>query len=181
MLNIYNWKEKVQKNTHCTTVLSLQGVRDSHQSRDPCVFRCKPESNWSSRLPPPFHCQRTLSRTPCVRSGKVAAVNPTSIPRLQLCGAVMAVQAVDRIMKEIDMPISEVLFYTYSEVVLGYTCNESRRFYLYVANRVQMIRVQISSPDQWRYVESCNNPADVATRSLHESEWINAHEFLRNN
>jgi len=96
----------------------------------------------------------------------------------------MAVQAVDRMMKEIDMPISEVLFYTDSKVVLGYICNESRRFYIYVANRVQIIR-KISSPDQWRYVESCNNPADLATSSLHardltESEWINGPEILRN-
>ena len=59
----------------------------------------------------------------------------------------MAVQAVDRMMKEIDMPISEVLFYTDSKVVLGYICNESRRFYIYVANRMQIIR-KISSPDQ---------------------------------
>ena len=83
------------------------------------------------------------------------------------------------------MPISEVLFYTDSKVVLGYTCNESRRFYIYVANCVQIIRT-ISSPDHWRYVKSCNNPADLATRGLHtrdltESEWINGPEFLRNN
>lgn len=54
-----------------------------------------------------------------------------------------------------------------------------------MANRVQIIRT-ISSPDQWRYVESCNNPADLATRGLHardlaDSEWINGPEFLRNN
>lgn len=54
---------------------------------------------------------------------KVDLFNPTSIPQLELCGAVMAVQAVDRKMKEIDMPISEVLFYTDSKVGLGYICN----------------------------------------------------------
>ena len=53
-----------------------------------------------------------------------------------------------------------------------------------MANRVQTIR-KISSPDQWRYVESSNNPADLATRGLHpkdlaESTWLNGPEFLRN-
>lgn len=77
---------------------------------------------------------------------KVAPINPIRILRLELCGAVLAVQAVDRITEEIDMEISETVFYTDSKVVLGY-CNESRRFHIYVANRVQTIR-KISPPDQ---------------------------------
>ena len=52
------------------------------------------------------------------------------------------------------------------------------------ANRVQTIR-KISSPDQWRYVESSVNPADLATRGLHPkdlafSSWLGDPEFLRN-
>ena len=95
----------------------------------------------------------------------------------------LAVQAVDRITKEIDIAISDTVFYTDSKVVLGYICNESRRFYIYVANRVQAIR-KISFPDQWRYVESSNNPADLATRGLHpkdltKSSSLTGPEFLR--
>ena len=98
---------------------------------------------------------------------KVAPINPIRIPRLEPCGAVLAVQAVDslRITKEIAMEISETVFYTDSKVALGYICNESRRFHIYVANRVQTIR-KISSPNQWRYVESSVNPSDLATRGL---------------
>ena len=54
---------------------------------------------------------------------KVVLINPVSIPRLELCGAVLAVQAVDKIVKELDMAISEVVFYTDSKVVLGYIRN----------------------------------------------------------
>ena len=76
------------------------------------------------------------------------------------------------------------MFYTDSKVVLGYACNESRRFHIHVANRVQTIR-KISSPDEWRYVESSVNPADLATRGLHPkdlavSSWLSGPEFLRN-
>ena len=63
--------------------------------------------------------------------------------------------------------------------------NESRRFYTYVANRVQIIR-SLSRPDQWRYVESSQSPADQATRGLRptalaNSLWINGPDFLRAN
>ena len=61
---------------------------------------------------------------------KVALVTPTSIPRLELCGAVLAVQAAQRVIKEIDMEITDLTYYTDSKVVLGYITNESCQFYV---------------------------------------------------
>ena len=78
----------------------------------------------------------------------------------------MAVQVIDRITKEIDIAISDTVFYPDLKVVLGYVSNESRRFHVYVASRVQTIR-KISSPDQWRHVESSYKLADLATHGLH--------------
>ncbi|KAK3752086.1 hypothetical protein QZH41_016992 [Actinostola sp. cb2023] len=68
-------------------------------------------------------------------------------------------------------------------VAMGYITNESRRFYVYVANRVQLIR-SVSTPDQWRHVESERNPADLPTRGVHpsklmESDWLHGPTFLR--
>ena len=68
-------------------------------------------------------------------------------------------------------------------VVLGLINNEAKRFYVYVANGVQLIR-DYTSPSQWRYVESASNPADEGSRGLNgrhflqKSRWIKGPDFL---
>ena len=124
-----------------------------------------------------------ISTTLLFGQSKVAPAQATSIPRLELCGAVLAALAVQRVQREIDIGIDEVSFYTDSKVVLGYIQNECRRFYVYVANRVQIIR-KISIPSQWRYVDTKENPADFATRGLSpnnlaESIWLTGPRFLK--
>ena len=124
-----------------------------------------------------------ISTTLLFGQSRVAPLQVTSIPRLELCAAVLAVQAGTRILKEIDMKINDITYYTDSKVVLGYIQNSSRRFYVYVANRVQLIR-RLSSPQQWRYIDTSQNPADLATRRLSApdltgSDWITGPSFLR--
>ena len=77
---------------------------------------------------------------------KVAPINPVSILRLKLCRAVLAVQAVEKILRELNMMASEVTFNMDSRVVLGYIRNKSRRFYVYVANCMEFIG-KILTPD----------------------------------
>lgn len=114
---------------------------------------------------------------------RMAPLQPTTIPRLELCSAVLSSQSVKKLLEELNLPIHEVVFYTDSKVVLGYIQNDSRRFYVYVANRVHIIR-SISDPTQWRYVETTLNPADLATRGvaaehLKDARWLHGPEFLK--
>ena len=131
-----------------------------------------------------FNDQGETSVSLVYGQAKVAPIHPTSIPRLELCGAVLATEAARKVTQELDMEIATVKYYTDSKVVLGYIKNDTRRFHVYVANRVQTIR-NLSQPDQWEYVESSVNPADQATRGLKpdqlmESSWIKGPDFLRN-
>ncbi|XP_034053860.1 uncharacterized protein LOC117533931 [Gymnodraco acuticeps] len=96
---------------------------------------------------------------------KLAPRPEHTVPRLELCAAVLAVELADVILAELDLQLHAVTYYSDSKVVLGYICNETRRFYVYVSNRVVRIR-RSSNPDQWYYVPTDQNPADHATRSV---------------
>ncbi|XP_060772289.1 uncharacterized protein LOC132883105 [Neoarius graeffei] len=113
---------------------------------------------------------------------KLAPRPDLTIPRLELCAAVLAVDIAETIKAEMDIPVDKVTFFTDSKIVLGYINNEKRRFYVFVNNRVQRIR-RSSEPQQWRYVASNQNPADLATRSvpaarLKDTTWLTGPSFL---
>ena len=94
---------------------------------------------------------------------KVAPSKGHTIPRLELCSAVLAVEVAKVICDNADMNFTCVKFYTDSKIVLGYINNQSRQFYTYVSNTVQKIR-QFSTPNQWNYIFTESNPADVGSR-----------------
>lgn len=113
---------------------------------------------------------------------KLAPRPELTIPRLELCSAVLAVQMADLIMSEIDIEFDSVNFFSDSKVVLGYIYNEKRIFHVFVNNRVLRIRSS-TRPQQWHYVPSDQNLADHATRSvpascLKDTTWLTGPPFL---
>ncbi len=117
--------------------------------------------------------------------GKVAPLKATTIPRLELAAAVEAVK-VDRLLRDelSEIPLTESIFWTDSMIVLWYINNDNKRYKTYVANRLSFIR-DGSRPEQWRYINSHENPADDASRGLTASEltgsqrWLNGPHFLQ--
>ena len=114
---------------------------------------------------------------------KVAPSKGHTIPRLELCAAVLATELYILVSENLHVDLKKICFYTDSRVVLGYIGNQSRRFYTYVSNRVQKIR-RVSNPQQWKYIPSEKNPADVGTRGtsplkLKDSVWLSGPPFLR--
>ena len=84
---------------------------------------------------------------------------------------------------ELDIETIHCYYYTDSEIVIGYINNDSRRFHVYVGNRVQHIG-DCSSPENWFHVPGKENPADEASRGLTAKEllesvrWFNGPQFL---
>ncbi|XP_077125518.1 uncharacterized protein LOC143782202 [Ranitomeya variabilis] len=113
---------------------------------------------------------------------KLAPKPDHTIPRLELCGTVLAVELADFIQHELDTHIDDVQYYSDSKVVLGYIYNQTRRFYVYVSNRIERKR-RSSKPEQWQYIPSELNPADHATRAMSinsfaNSSWLSGPKFL---
>ena len=85
-----------------------------------------------------------------------------TIPRLKLTAAATATRVSNMIMREIDLPINEVLYWTDSTCVLAYISNQIRRI---KKSKIALIRETIQ-PSQWKYVNTQLNVADDISRGL---------------
>ena len=114
---------------------------------------------------------------------RVAPLKPATIPRMELTAATMASRMDTLLRKELQMELADSVFWTDSTSVLKYINNKTARFRTFVANRVAAI-VKVSHVHQWRYVNSVNNPADMASRGLtvktflKKAIWVSGPQFL---
>ena len=95
--------------------------------------------------------------------GRLAPLKQCTIPRLELMAAVEGAKLDEVIRRELDVSLLSSVFWTDSRIVLSYIWNDSKRFQVFVGNRVSFIRERCS-PEQWRHVEGKSNPADVLSR-----------------
>jgi len=105
-----------------------------------------------------------------------------SIPRSELCAALLGSKLCREVQKELRFPIEKTVMYSDSKVVLAYLCNTEKRFSRYVSHRVSAI-LKITKLNQWQYINTSVNPADIACRpqtpeSLAQSVWVSGPDFL---
>ena len=127
------------------------------------------------------------SGTPSVNlvfaKSRVSPVKPVTIPRLELSSAVLAVKVAIMLDRELQYSSIDHFFYTDSKVVLGYICNSTKRFHVFVANRVGFIQSHTTA-NQWSHIDGKKNPADIASRGanpsqMKESNWLQGPTFLQ--
>ena len=112
---------------------------------------------------------------------KLAPVHGHSVPRLELCAALVAAQLGETITESLSIAFDSFKYYSDSRVVLGYIHNTTRRFYNYVSNRVQRI-LCTTKAEQWGYINTKSNPADLGSRGCLSSDhllvWLRGPDML---
>ena len=116
---------------------------------------------------------------------RVTPLKPITIPRLELTAVVVSVKLHQFIVEELDLKIDKSYFWTDSQVVIRYLRNTSSRFKTFVANRIEIIQ-ELSEVQDWHYVPSSMNPADLSSRGIEPHEttklkfWLNGPSYLKN-
>ena len=85
-----------------------------------------------------MHLVDNNSRVYCslmIGKSSVALLKVMAISRLELVAATLSVKMLIILKKELEIPVIKEVFWTDSEVVLGYIRNESKRFKIFVGKQ----------------------------------------------
>ncbi|XP_055590290.1 uncharacterized protein LOC129742417 [Uranotaenia lowii] len=123
------------------------------------------------------HCSFIEAKT------KVAPLQYLSIPRKELQSATLGAQLAKSIKINHSFPIYKTVFWTDSKAVFSWIRSERRKYKEFVAHRVGQI-LEVSNPEDWRWVPTKDNAADDLTKwskstEIHsDSRWFRGPQFL---
>lgn len=119
-----------------------------------------------------------------VAKSRVAPLKPTTIPRLELCGALCGARLYKKVITALRVKVTRTVLWTDSTIVLGWLRMLPRKLQTFVRNRVGEIH-ELTGNCVWRHVPTAENPADYVSRGVNAesmqslSMWWSGPSFLK--
>lgn len=100
---------------------------------------------------------------------KVSPLKVISIPKLELCGAVITSRLIAKVKDSLKLPNVECFTYSDNTTVLAWLKSHPNHYNTFVANRITEIQ-SLTSIKNWFFVSTDDNPADCASRGVLPAE-----------
>lgn len=170
--NIENIRIPRWLNSHRDSEIELHGFSESSEKAYAAVIYLRVTTASQSTI---VHLISSKTR--------VAPLKTISLPRLELCGAVLLSKMIKSFRETLRQDCKTILW-TDSTITLSWIRSLPHRWKSFVANRIREIIENVGNTE-WRHVSSQHNPADIASRGLSSSElkgnslWWNGPTWLQ--